>query len=330
MRGRWGLQAKMTASYVLVTAAAVVLVEVVVAGIVLPRLVSRADRATRVQLIASDYADTAMKLGARLGRLPTAGEFKLGEAAQRSEADQTLAVRDGAGAAIPDTTTSTQHQAKVLRPPVVLLLAPDGRVIASSNPARYQVGERLGDPGMGALPTQVRTQPPTAWGKRDGLTPTPTQSGEVLWAAAPVLNLGQASNLQRKPLLTPDLLGMVYVQVPAGAKLAGEPSWLSALGPQLGVGLLVLAAAVPVGVVFGLLSTRRLIGRLRRLAATTVAVADGDYRQRVAVSGGDEVAQLEGNLNRMAQRLGAAMARGAAGAVPRLPRPPGGDRGRRP
>jgi hypothetical protein len=40
MRGRWGLQAKMTASYVLVTAAAVVLVEVVVAVIVLPRLVS--------------------------------------------------------------------------------------------------------------------------------------------------------------------------------------------------------------------------------------------------------------------------------------------------
>ncbi len=219
MRGRWGLQAKMTASYVLVTAAAVVLVEVVVAGIVLPRLVSRADRATRVQLIASDYADTAMKLGARLGRLPTAGEFKLGEAAQRSEADQTLAVRDGAGAAIPDTTTSTQHQAKVLRPPVVLLLAPDGRVIASSNPARYQVGERLGDPGMGALPTQVRTQPPTAWGKRDGLTPTPTQSGEVLWAAAPVLNLGQASNLQRKPLLTPDLLGWSTCRSPPG------PSW---------------------------------------------------------------------------------------------------------
>jgi two-component system, NarL family, sensor histidine kinase LiaS len=135
MRGRWGLQAKMTASYVLVTAAAVVLVEVVAAGIVLPRLVSRADRATRVQLLASDYANAAMKLGARLGRLPTAGEFKLGDAALRLETDQTLAV--GAGAAIPDTTTSTQHQAKALRPPVVLLLAPDGRVIASSDPARY-------------------------------------------------------------------------------------------------------------------------------------------------------------------------------------------------
>jgi signal transduction histidine kinase len=97
-------------------------------------------------------------------------------------------------------------------------------------------------------------------------------------------------------------------QVRADARLAGEPSWWRALGPQLGVGLLVLAGAVPVGIVFGLLSTRRLIGRLRRLAATTVAVAQGDYQQRVAVSGGDEVAGLEANLNRMAARLDAAMA----------------------
>jgi signal transduction histidine kinase len=97
-------------------------------------------------------------------------------------------------------------------------------------------------------------------------------------------------------------------QVRADARLAGEPSWWRAPGPQLGVGLLVLAGAVPVGIVFGLLSTRRLIGRLRRLAATTVAVAQGDYQQRVAVSGGDEVAGLEANLNRMAARLDAAMA----------------------
>jgi two-component system, NarL family, sensor histidine kinase LiaS len=101
---------------------------------------------------------------------------------------------------------------------------------------------------------------------------------------------------------------VVYVQVPATARLAEEPTWRAALTPQLGVGLLVLAAAVPVGIVFGLLSTRRLIGRLRRLAATTVAVADGNYQQRLAVSGGDEVAQLEANLNRMAERLDAALA----------------------
>jgi signal transduction histidine kinase len=110
-----------------------------------------------------------------------------------------------------------------------------------------------------------------------------------------------------KPSPVSDLLGVVYVQVPATAKLAEEPNWRDALTPRLGVGLLVLTAAVPVGLIFGLLSTRRLIGRLRRLAASTVAVADGNYRQRVPVSGGDEVAQLEANLNRMAERLDAAM-----------------------
>jgi signal transduction histidine kinase len=317
MRRRWGLQAKMTGSYVLVTAAAVVLVEVVVAVIVLPGLVSRTDLATQVQLTAGDYANAAMKQSAMLGRLPTAAEFTFGQPVPRLQSGQTL---EPSGNAIPDRIT--RDDPKLLEPLLVLLLAPDGRVIASSSPARYKVGKRLGDPAMGALPARVRTQPPTAWGKRDGLTPTPTQVGQVLWAAAPVLDLGQASNLQpkpRKPLLTPDLLGMVYVQVPAAAKLAGQQDLWSALGPQLGVGLGVLAAAVPVGLVFGLLSTRRLIGRLRRLAATTVAVAQGDYHQRVAVSGGDEVAQLERNLNRMAERLDAAMAteRQLAGATER-------------
>jgi signal transduction histidine kinase len=313
MPGRWGLQAKMTASYVLVTAAAVVLVEVVVAVIVLPRLVSGTDRATQVQLIASDYANTVMELGARLGRLPTAREMRLGEAAPPLGPGQAQVTADGTGVA------GISKRDKLLRAQVVLLLAPDGRVVASSSPARYQVGGRLGDPGMGALPAKVRAQPPTAWGKRDGLTPTPTQSGAVLWAAAPVPHLGEGGKLPRKPLATADLLGVVYVQLPADVKLVAERSWWSALGPQLGLGLLVLAAAIPVGLVFGLLSTRRLIGRLRRLAATTVAVAQGDYHQRLPVSGGDEVAQLERNLNRMAERLDTAMAteRQLAGATER-------------
>ncbi|HEY3006724.1 MAG TPA: ATP-binding protein [Micromonosporaceae bacterium] len=77
--------------------------------------------------------------------------------------------------------------------------------------------------------------------------------------------------------------------------------------------------ALPVGVVFGLLSTRSLIGRLRRLAASTVALADGKLEQRVPVSGADEVAQLETNFNRMAERLTDAMAaeRQLAGASER-------------
>ena len=302
MRRRWGLQAKMTASYVLVTAAVVVLVEVVAAAVVLPGLLSGADRAALLQLLAGDTANKVTQESATLGRLPTASQLRLDQP-PRPQTRQASNSADEPGVDTPDLPL----RAEVLRPPLVLLLAPDGRVVASSNPARYPVGRRLGDPAMGALPAQVRARPPTAWGKRDGLTPTPTPAGAVLWTAAPVLDL---SGLDKgtKPSPTSDLLGVVYVQLPATAKLADQPSWREALTPRLGVGLLVLAAAVPVGLVFGLLSTRRLIGRLRRLAATTVAVAGGDYHQRLPVSGGDEVAQLEGNLNRMAQQLDAAMA----------------------
>jgi signal transduction histidine kinase len=304
MRGRWGLQAKMAGSYVLVTAAVVVLVEAVAAVLVLPGLVSGADRATRVQLLAGDYAAMVAQQSSTLGRLPTARELRLNQAALKLPPGQGRRSADGAEVALP----AGPAVVPVPRPPLVLLLlAPDGRVVASSTPARYPVGGRVGDPGMGALPAQVRTQPPSAWGKRDGLTPAPTPAGKVLWAAAPVVDL-RGLDKGAKPSPLSDLLGVVYVQVPATAKLADEPSWWNALGPQLRVGLLVLAAAIPVGLVFGWLSTRRLVGRLRRLAATTVAVARGDYQQRVAVSGADEVAGLEANLNRMAARLDAAVA----------------------
>jgi signal transduction histidine kinase len=310
MRRRWGLQAKMTGSYVLVTAAVVVLVELVAAAVVLPGLLSGADRATAVQLLASDTANQVTQQSATLGHLPTASQLRLDQAASGLPPGQARRAADDTGVGIPDLPQrGGELHANVLLPAaaVVLLLAPDGRVVASSNPARYPVGKRLGDPAMGALPAQVTTRPPTAWGKRDGLTPTPTRTGAVLWAAAPVLDLSGLGK-GTKPSPVSELLGVVYVQLPATAKLTEEPSWWEALGPRLGIGLLVLAGAVPVGLVFGLLSTRRLVGRLRRLAATTVAVADGDYQQRLPVSGGDEVAQLEGNVNRMAERLEGAMA----------------------
>ena len=74
MWGRWGLQAKMTASYVLVTAAVVVLVEVV-AAVIAAGLISGADRATLVQLLASATANQVMQQSATLGRLPTASQL---------------------------------------------------------------------------------------------------------------------------------------------------------------------------------------------------------------------------------------------------------------
>jgi signal transduction histidine kinase len=59
---------------------------------------------------------------------------------------------------------------------------------------------------------------------------------------------------------------------------------------------------------FGYVSMRRPVRRLRRLAATAQALADGDLARRIPVSGRDELSQLEADMNRMAQRLAAALA----------------------
>jgi signal transduction histidine kinase len=91
------------------------------------------------------------------------------------------------------------------------------------------------------------------------------------------------------------------------------------LGGMLVPGGVVLLMLLPVGVLFGLLSTGPLIRRIRRLAARTAAMADGDLRTRLPVAGNDEVAGLERSFNAMAERLEEAVAaqRAVAGAEAR-------------
>jgi signal transduction histidine kinase len=100
------------------------------------------------------------------------------------------------------------------------------------------------------------------------------------------------------------VFGMLYLEVPAAAQAVGGVTVSPSL---LRTGLVVLAVAVPVGLAFGLLSTRRLTRRLKRLAALTLEVADGNFQRRVRVSGRDEVSLLEGNFNRMAGQLQASL-----------------------
>jgi signal transduction histidine kinase len=191
---------------------------------------------------------------------------------------------------------------------MALLIGRDDRIVASSYPARYPVGSS----GSAALPAEARDAYSTAF-----LQPNKgifgakgdTPYGPVVWGMALVFSATAQSGGKGEPAGGAAVLGLVYVQIPATArgKLPppgdkGDRAW-SAVSAQLGVGLVVLIGAVPVGILFGLLSTRRLIGRLRRLAASTAAVADGDYRRRVAVSGHDEVALLEDGFNRMAGQL---------------------------
>jgi signal transduction histidine kinase len=204
---------------------------------------------------------------------------------------------------------------------MALLADPQGRIVSSSYPARYPPGGEIGGPGVGPFPSGIIAK------LRDGPKGYATQSAvagaDVVWAVVPVDLIGSRPDLPGADKTQVATVGLVYVQVPAAAKLpvpaSHGPSIWANLSAQLGIGLLVLLGALPVGAVFGLLSTRRLLGRLRRLAASTAAVAGGDYQRRVPVSGGDEVARLEAGFNQMAERLADAIAteRALAGASER-------------
>jgi len=282
MRRGWGLRARMAGSYVLVTAAAVAVVEAVVLIVVVPGLlVSRQDAQVLVAgLTARDIATGAGELATQLGRLPDATEFPIDDA--------TLPAPVGpAHVAVPGAATMS----------MALLADPSGRIVSSSDPARYPVGGRL-DAEVLAL---FESSPKGYGGEgRDGA-----------WFAVPV-SVFRGGNRE--------VLGLIYVQIPPTAKIKapglGSSGIWDRLSVQLGLGLLVLLGALPVGAVFGLLSTRRLLGRLRSLADSTDAVAAGDYDRRVPVAGGDEVGRLETGFNRMAERLADAMAteRALAGA----------------
>jgi len=321
MRQRWGLRAKMSASYVLVTAAAVLVVELVSLILVQPLLAPGrpADRSVAVLVTAQTYATRVVDANARLGRLPTSEEIQLGETALRLDPGELRPDDNGKSVRIPFTPTELADNQPMS---LALLLDPDLKILASSYPARYPVGSRVGGPGVGILPVDVITKFTRDFGPASG--EVPLANGPVLWAVAPVQNVVITKDVKEKPVTS---LAYVYAQVPQSPEVkalaAAEPdgggtAWEDVFG-RLGIGMLVLLAALPVGVVFGLLATRAPIRRLRRLATSTVAVADGQYQHRVPVSGSDEIAQLEENFNRMAERLTHAMAteRQLAGATER-------------
>jgi signal transduction histidine kinase len=304
----------MAASYVLVTAAAVAVVEIVVLLLVMPGMLasnSAADRSVIVFVTAKDYATRVGEAVQRLGRLPGPDELQLGEEGLRLAPGEAMATPDRSAVRIP-YTPQVQDDARPMS--LALLLDTDRRIVGSSYPARYPVGQRFGDAGVVDLPVDPITNLLDVG--KGGSDQAKTASGIILWAAVPITRTMEPSTVKvgGKPLST-DAIGLLYVQVPDDPTLptlietpGGRSDVWDSVAAQFGVGLLVLLGALPVGAVFGLYSTRRLIGRLRRLAASTVAVADGDYQHRVLVSGSDEVAQLETNFNRMAARLTEAIA----------------------
>ena len=140
----------------------------------------------------------------------------------------------------------------------------------------------------------------------------PTPYGSVLfWMVWPAGRAGTG----KPPASAPGLVAYVYVQAPWSARVHQPHPRLGRAGSARrgparcwSAPSALLFAIVPVGVLFGLLASRRLVRRVRRLERATLAVADGDYTVTLPVSGRDEVGRLEANFTTMTRQLGSALA----------------------
>jgi signal transduction histidine kinase len=296
-RRAWGLSGRLIASYILVTLVVVVLVEALVLGFQVPSLVNGGQLQAQVNATAQSYAQ---QLAQRYPGGVPAGTV-LGDPGQPAQPGLARPAADGT-LAVPAITGPIHSDQAVT---AVVAIAADGTVIASSAPSVYPPGRaaasELPAPATSAIAagaTHVSSKVP----------PASTPYGSVLWTVEPAGRAGTSEP-------APGLVAYVYVQAPWSPSGFVNPirAWdeLGQLGetsPLLPASYALLFAIVPVGVVFGLLATRRLVRRVRRLEQATVAVADGDYTVTLPVSGRDEVGRLEANFTTMTRQLGSALA----------------------
>jgi signal transduction histidine kinase len=292
-RRAWGLSGRLTASYILVTLAVVVLVEALVLGFQLPSLVNGAQLQTRVDATAQSYA------GQLAERYPDGVPpgIVLGDPGQPARPGQAPTTPDGSMLIVPAITGPVSSREAVT---AVVAIAANGTVIASSAPSQFPSGRAAAS----ELPA-----PATAAVTGGGIGKTgsvSTRYGSVLLTVEPVGPAGSG----RPPASARGRLAYVYVQAPWSPALFGTWSELRQLGGAkalLSTSSALIIAIVPVGVLFGLLASRRLVRRVRRLERATLAVADGDYAVTLPVSGRDEVGRLEANFTTMTRQLSSAL-----------------------
>jgi signal transduction histidine kinase len=287
----WGLSARLTASYVLVTLAVIVLVEAIVLGYQAPHLVTDTKLQGQVGATAKVYWG---RLQQRYpGGVPTG--TLLGEPGQPSRPGQTRLSGDGITLVVPAIAGPISSHPVT----AVVVIAADGTIIASSAPARYPPRHSA----AGELPAKA-----AAALARGDATRASDSSGSVSWTLISGPSSEPASSRTGKP--EPVYL---YVQAPLPTGFVNPIRAWNELRHQPGAGPLVTAAyvlliaVIPVGVLFGLLASRRLVRRVRRLEGATLAVADGDYTVSLPTSGRDEVGRLETNFNAMTRQLDSAL-----------------------
>ena len=167
---------------------------------------------------------------------------------------------------------------------LALLIAPDGRLVASSYPSHYPAGMSVST----LLPEQMRAidqalAGQTSTGMEHLSSVTLRYTTEPVWSK------------DRRPI------GAIFLQAP-------EPergSILSAFGSLLldFTNLVLLLLVTPIGVFFGWITTRGLVRRIQRLVVATTQFSGGDYTQRVESRQQDEIGQLERQFNQMAEQL---------------------------
>ena len=313
-RRTWGLSSRLIASYILVTLAVVVLVEALVLGFQVPQLVNGVQAQAELQ---AQVDATAQSYGRQLserypGGVP-AGTV-LGDRGQPAQPGQAQPTSDGSALIVPAITGPIDSDQAIT---AVVAIAADGTVVASSAPSRYPPGEAA----AGELPAPAADA--VSGGRRKiGFMPTPY--GNVVWTIWSAVGAGAdagavagAGTITDNPTASaPTPAAEIYVQAPWPAPRFINPvrAW-SELSPTGQTGALLLSApsalliaTVPVGVLFGLLASRRLVRRVRRLERATLAVADGDYTVALPASGRDEIGRLEANFTTMARQLGSALA----------------------
>jgi signal transduction histidine kinase len=290
-RRAWGLSGRLIASYILVTLAVVVLVEVLALGFQVPSLVNGAQLQEQVNATAKTYA------GRYPGGVP-AGTM-LGDHGQPAHPGLVQVAADGT-LLVPAIAGPVQADRAVT---AVVAVAADGTVVASSVPSEYPTGR----PAATELPVPVQWSISYGSMIKHGNLSTP--HGAVLWDLA--WTAGRAAP-GRAAGSKPGTV--IYVQAPWSTGFINPVSAWNEL-VQLGEARALLSgpsalllAIVPVGVLFGLLASHGLVRRVRRLEQATLAVADGDYSVMLPSSGRDEVGRLEANFTAMTRQLSSALA----------------------
>src|SRR5258708_17655109 len=278
----------MGASYVLVSAAAVIVVEAIAIAFTIPSLLANQDLTSRVRNTAYAYVDAVTAASTSDTQLVLPSNFVLGQ--QGSSLGPGKLKAQAGGVEIAQITVTYPDSGAPVA--LELVFSNDGTVVASTYPARYPIGSSA----FTVLPSGSKS-----WGSGTEGQISDVTGGQVAWVVVQVVQpsgkpLGSIKNLN----------AYVYVQAPVQAQTIGS---FAAAVPLLVPGLVVLLLAVPVGTLFGLLPTRGVVRRLRRLAGTSASYADGDFALRVAPGPPDEVGKLERNFNEMAGRLQEAVRR---------------------